>query len=213
MKKLFFLIILISSISYGQDTTKKKSPYEIKNPSISIVLPTPQKDNAGINFATQFRGSAALPDSAIDKREKHLKNIRQLTFEGENAEAYFSPDEKHLCFQARGKGVGLCDQIYTMTLDGKNVKRISTGFGRTTCSYYYPSGDKILYASTHEMYNGDCPPEPDHSKGYVWPLYKGYDIFIADTNGAIVSRITQDTLYYDAEATISPKGDRMVVTS
>ncbi|MFI5263996.1 MAG: TolB family protein [Candidatus Kapaibacterium sp.] len=216
MKKLLILIfILVSfSASMAQDTTKKPSPYEIKNPSISVVIhPSDKKDNAGINFATQFRGVTTLPDSAVDKREKHLKNIRQLTFEGENAEAYFSPDEKHLSFQARGKGEGVCDQIYTMTLDGKNVKRISTGFGRTTCSYYYPSGDKILYSSTHEMYDRKCPPEPDRSKGYVWPIYKGYDIYIADTNGTLISRLTQDSLYYDAEATISPYGDRIVLTS
>ncbi len=216
MKILFilFLIVCISDISRAQDTTKKKSPYEIKNPSISVVIHPPQKtDNAGINFATQFRGAKPLPDSLTDKREKHLKNIRQLSFEGENAEAYFSPDEKHLVFQARGKGNGICDQIYTMTLDGKNVKRISTGYGRTTCAYYFPSGDKILFSSTHEMYGGECPPEPDRSKGYVWPLYKGYDIHIADTSGKLIGRLTQDTLFYDAETTISATGDRMVLTS
>jgi TolB protein len=215
MKKLFLFILLLSftTAAIAQDTTKRKSPYEIRNPSIGIVVPPAAKDNAGINFATQFRGAQPVPDTVIDKREKHLRNIRQLTFEGENAEAYFSPDERHLCFQARGKGPGVCDQIFTMTLDGKNVKRISTGFGRTTCSYYLPSGDKILYSSTHELYNRECPPEPDRSKGYVWPLYKGYDIYIADTNGALVSRLTQDTLYYDAEATISPIGDRVVLTS
>ena len=100
-----------------------------------------------------------------------------------------------------------------MTLDGKNVKRISTGFGRTTCSYFLPSGDRILFASTHERLGGACPPEPDRSKGYVWPLYKEYDIFIADTNGEIITRLTMDSLYYDAEATVSPKGDRIVLTS
>jgi TolB protein len=210
----FIFVICIVSSSFAQDTTKKKSPYEIKNPTISVgILPPERKDNAGINFGRQFRGATPLPDSAIDKREKHLKNIRQLTFEGENAEAYFSPDEKHLSFQARGKGEGVCDQIYTMTLDGKNVKRISTGYGRTTCSYYFPSGDKILFSSTHEMYGGSCPPEPDKSKGYVWPLYKGYDIHIADTSGKLIGKLTQDTTYYDAETTISPKGDRMVLTS
>jgi TolB protein len=215
MKRLLILFAILgfSSICNGQDTSKRKSPYEIKNPSISIVIPAPQSDNSGINLVTQFPGAKQLPDSFIDKRERHLKNVRQLTFEGENAEAYFSPDEKHLSFQARGKGEGVCDQIYTMTLDGKNVKRISTGYGRTTCSYYLPSGDNILFSSTHESYDGKCPPEPDKSKGYVWPLYTGYDIHIADTNGKLIGRLTQDTVYYDAETTISPKGDRMVLTS
>ena len=139
-----FLAIFLCSQSYAQDTTKK-SPYEIRNPTIGVVIHAPEKkDNSGINFSTQFHGAAPLPKAFKDKREKHLKNIRQLTFEGENAEAYLSPDEKHLVFQARGKGTGVCDQIYTMTLDGKNVKRISTGYGRTTCAYYFPTGDKIL---------------------------------------------------------------------
>lgn len=210
---ILFFALLICRESFAQDSTKK-SPYEIKNPSISIIIHPPgQKDNSGINLSTQFPGAKPLLQSLYDKREKHLRNIRQLTFEGENAEAYLSPDEKHLVFQARGKEQGSCDQIYTMTLDGKNVRRISTGYGRTTCAYYFPDGDKILFSSTHENYDGNCPPEPDHSKGYVWPLYKGYDIHIADTTGKLISRITQDTLYYDAETTISPKGDRMVITS
>ncbi|MEP7235909.1 MAG: hypothetical protein ABI778_11500, partial [Ignavibacteriota bacterium] len=210
----FFLASLLVQTVFAQDTTKK-SPYEIRNPSINVVIPPApaQKDNSGVNTSSQFPGAKPLPSSLYDKREKHLKNIRQLTFEGENAEAYLSPDEKHLVFQARGKDKGSCDQIFTMTLDGKNVKRISTGYGRTTCAYYLPSGDKILYSSTHESYGGDCPPEPDHTKGYVWPLYRGYDIHIADTSGKLVGRLTQDTTYYDAETTVSPQGDRMVVTS
>ena len=215
MKILLILILTIFLVntSSAQDKSKK-SPYEIRNPTIGVVIRPPEKkDNSGIIFSTQFPGAKLLPDSFIDKREKHLKNIRQLSFEGENAEAYLSPDEKHLVFQARGKETGECDQIYTMTLDGKNVKRISTGYGRTTCAYYFPTGDKILYSSTHEIYGSECPPEPDRSKGYVWPLYKGYDIHIADTSGKLIGRLTQDTTFYDAETTISPTGDRMIITS
>ncbi len=100
-----------------------------------------------------------------------------------------------------------------MPLDGSRVKRISNGAGRTTCSYFLPGNDKILYSSTQGMYSGLCPPEPDFSKGYVWPLYKGYDIYVADTNGKVIRQITFDTLYYDAESTVSPKGDRIVFTS
>ncbi|MEI8135531.1 MAG: hypothetical protein WCH46_10750 [bacterium] len=216
MKTILIVILGISifSTAGAQDSTKK-SPYEIRDPKIGVVI-LPQKnahDNSGINFARQFPGAKVLADTFLDKREKHLRNLRQLSFEGENAEAYLSPDEKHITFQARGAGKNDCDQIFTMTLDGKNVKRISTGYGRTTCSYYYPTNDLILYSSTHDMFGGDCPPEPDHSKGYVWPLYKGYDVFIADTNGKLISRLTDDTLYYDAETTISPTGDKMVVTS
>ena len=80
----------------------------------------------------------ALPE------EKHLRNLRQLTFGGENAEAYFSADGKQLIFQSTRDGHG-CDQIYTMNIDGSNVKIVSIGEGRTTCSYFFPNGKRILY--------------------------------------------------------------------
>lgn len=142
--------------------------------------------------------------------EKFLANVRQLTFGGENAEAYLSFDEKQLIFQSRSVGQD-CDQIYIMNLDGSNKRLVSTGKGRTTCSYFLPDGKTILYASTHAA-SPDCPPPPDFSKGYTWALYKGYDIFFADTNGANLRQITT-TPGYDAEATVSPVGDKIVFTS
>lgn len=207
-KKLLLVFIAISSASLAQP----KSDYEIKNPAVSINTYRSDKSNSGIDKQKQFHASVALPSSQYLKEEKHLKNIVQLTFEGENAEAYFSPDGKHLTFQARGKGDGLCDQIYTMNIDGTNVKEISTGYGRTTCSYYLPKNDRVLYASTFQA-NSACPPEPDHTKGYVWPLYKSYDIYLADTNGLTLGQYTVDTSYYDAEATVSPTGDHIIFTS
>ena len=102
-------------------------------------------------------------------QEVHLRNIRQLTFEGENAEAYFSFDGTKLIFQSTPRAGG-CDQIYTMSLDGGDVEMLSTGQGRTTCSYYYPAGDKILYSSTHHFAEA-CPAVPDFSRGYVWAVY------------------------------------------
>src|SRR5262245_8321798 len=110
--------------------------------------------------------SLALP------QEEHLRNVRQLTFGGQNAEAYFSADDKYLIFQHQGEGVP-CDQIYTIpvdTSDGKPAtpKLVSTGKGRTTCGYFFPSGKRILFSSTHEA-SPECPPKPDYSKGYVWP--------------------------------------------
>src|SRR5215208_5866312 len=98
--------------------------------------------------------------------EKHLTNIKQLSFGGENAEAYFSSDGKQLSFQSKRDGRG-CDQIYTMNSDGTNVRMVSNGEGRTTCSYFYKDRKKILYASTFKA-NKECPPNPDFSKGYVW---------------------------------------------
>ncbi len=145
-----------------------------------------------------------------DSREVHLANVRQLTFEGQNAEAYFSFDGTRLTFQ-RTPREGGCDQIYTMKLDGSDRRPVSQGSGRTTCSYYYPSGDRILYASTH-LWGDACPADPDMSKGYVWAVYPTYDIFVADGSGGPPVQLTA-TWGYDAEATISPAGDRIVFTS
>ena len=139
----------------------------------------------------------------------HLANLRQLTFGGENAEAYFSADGTRLIFQSKRDGAG-CDQIYTMRIDGSEVRRVSTGKGRTTCSYFYPDGRSILYASTHAAADA-CPPDPDFSHGYVWPVYASYDIYRADPDGSNLRPLTT-TPGYDAEATIGPDG-RVVFTS
>lgn len=163
----------------------------------------------GISSNIAFGQAKLLPDSSLIPQEKHLKNIRQLTFEGENAEAYLSFDDKHLTFQSHISDKE-CDQIYTMNLYGGDKKLVSTGKGRTTCSYYLPNGN-ILYASTH-LGGDECPPEPDKSKGYVWPLYDTYDIFLATSEGKIVKQLTHEN-GYDAEATVSPTGDKIVFTS
>jgi Tol biopolymer transport system component len=141
--------------------------------------------------------------------ESHLSNIRQLTFGGENAEAYFSADGKRLIFQATRDG-GRCDQMFTMNIDGSDLRRISSGEGRTTCGYYYPDGQHVLYASTHGG-GRECPPLPDFSRGYVWPIYSSYEIYRARPDGSGVEPLTT-TPGYDAEATIGPDG-RIVFTS
>ncbi len=142
--------------------------------------------------------------------EKHLSGIRQLTFGGQNAEAYFSFDGKKLIFQSQ-RNPFHCDQIFIMNTDGTETHLVSTGKGRTTCSFFYPDGKHILYASTH-LADPECPPLPDFSKGYVWKIYRGYDIFMADTNGTIQKRLTE-TEGYDAEAVVSPHGDKIAFTS
>lgn len=141
--------------------------------------------------------------------EKHIKNIKQLTFGGENAEAYFSFDGKELVFQSTRNGYK-ADQIYTMNLDGSGVQMVSTGKGRCTCSYFLPDGE-ILFSSTHH-YNPEPPPPPDRSKGYAWPIYSSYDIFVAGKDGSNLQRLT-NSWGYDAEATVSPLGDKIVFTS
>lgn len=151
--------------------------------------------------------------------ETHFKNLQQLTFGGDNAEAYFSFDGKYLVFQKTNPAEGIsCDQIWMGKIPGPgekfNPKLVSTGTGRTTCAYFYPDGKHILYGSTH-LGNKECPPIPDRSKygnKYIWAVYKDFDIFKADTNGKIVKRLTK-TKGYDAEATLSPKGDKILFTS
>jgi len=158
--------------------------------------------------------SAADPGVAVlrepEPGERHFAALHQLTFEGENAEAYYSIDGRHLIFQRRAAGEYDCDQIYTMGVDGSNRTLVSTGRGKTTCSYFFPSGDRILYSSTH-LKSPECPPPPDFSRGYVWPL-EDFDIFTAAPDGSDLQVLFQSD-EYDAEATISEDGSRIVFTS
>ncbi len=141
--------------------------------------------------------------------EKHLSNIKQLTFGDENAEAYFSIDDKRLIFQSsHGQK---CDQIFIMNADGSDKQMVSSGKGRTTCSYFFPDGKHILYASTQGG-SPECPPPPDFAKGYRWMLYPDYDIYVADADGKNVKNLTH-TPGYDAEATISRDGKHIAFTS
>jgi Tol biopolymer transport system component len=152
--------------------------------------------------------SPSSPASLVLPQERHLRNMKQLTFDGENAEAYFSFDGKRLTFQSTAGRE--CDQIYTMNIDGTDRKLVSTGKGRTTCSFYYPDGRHLLYASTH--LGGDaCPAPPSMDQGYVWGVFDSYDIFRADADGSNLTRLTK-TPGYDAEATIARDG-RVVFTS
>jgi Tol biopolymer transport system component len=143
------------------------------------------------------------PAAQSDATEQHLSNVRQLTFEGENAEAYFSFDGRRLILQST-RGGAACDQIYKMNVDGTGLTRVSSGKGRTTCGFFYPDGTHILYAST--VRGGDaCPPKPDFSRGYVWPVYETYDIYRANADGSGLEALTS-TPGYDAEATIAKDG-------
>ena len=141
--------------------------------------------------------------------EVHLRNIRQLTFGGQNAEAYFSASGRLITFQSARDGYG-CDQQYVMNLDGSQVHRISTGTGRTTCGYFYDRDRRVFFASTHGA-SPDCPPQPDISQGYVWRL-DDYDIYTSRPDGSDLWRLT-NTPGYDAEGTLSPDGRTIVFTS
>ncbi|MBZ5598828.1 MAG: hypothetical protein LAN83_10930 [Acidobacteriia bacterium] len=177
----------------------------MKKSSFPLVL-------LGLLAVVLLRQSPAQTTPATDAgtEEKHLRNIRQLTFGGQNAEAYFSADGKKLIFQSTRDALK-CDQIFTMNIDGSDVRMVSTGKGRTTCSYIYPNGKKILYASTH-LGSAECPPKPDYSKGYVWGVYSTFDIFTANPDGSGLQQLTT-TPGYDAEAVISEDGKKIVFTS
>ena len=142
--------------------------------------------------------------------ETRFANLNQLTFEGENAEAYFSSDGQQLIFQRRHQGEYDCDQIFTISVAGGQSTLVSTGLGRTTCAYFFPDAQRILYSSTH-LTGEECPPPPDFRRGYVWALYD-FDIFTAAPDGSDIQILFQ-TSGYDAEATIAPDGSRIVFTS
>jgi Tol biopolymer transport system component len=159
----------------------------------------------------------AQQDTVQFEGETHFKNVQQLTFGGDNAEAYWSFDSKRIIFQKTNPKEGIvCDQIFMGNLPLTqaapfNYKLVSTGKGRTTCAYFMKDGKHIIYASTHQ---GDaaCPPPVDRAKygnKYIWPLYNTYDIFMADTNGQVVKQLTT-AKGYDAEATLSYDGKKMI---
>lgn len=151
-------------------------------------------------------------------QEKHLKNLKQLTFGGDNAEAYFSPDGKKLSFQSNNKKWGLeCDQIFSMDIEKASLDsnympiRISNGLGRTTCSYFMPDGKEILYAST-QLGSPSCPKETHIPGKYLWAIHSTYDIYVGSQDGKS-KRLLTETPGYDAEATVSPLGNKIVFTS
>jgi Tol biopolymer transport system component len=149
---------------------------------------------------------ASLP---AESGERHLRNIRQLTAGGENAEAYFSADGRRLVFQSTRNGRA-CDQEFVMNVDGSGLHRVSTGTGKTTCGFFYANDQRVLFGSSHAL-EQDCPPRPDPSKGYVWGL-DPFDIYTAKPDGSDLRRLTNYGVY-TAEAVVSPDGRRIVFTS
>jgi Tol biopolymer transport system component len=142
--------------------------------------------------------------------ERHLRNIRQLTFSGNNAESYFSKSGRQLIFQRQEKVDSACDQEYIMNIDGSGMRRISNGLGRTTCGYFYANDTRVLYSSTFKS-SPECPPVPDRSHGYVWPL-SPLEIYTSKPDGSDLRQLTSDGSY-NAEATLSPDGGRIIFTS
>jgi Tol biopolymer transport system component len=172
-------------------------------------------DTSTDTTAEEVVDTTTTPSLAFEK-EVHLKNVQQLTFGGNNAEAYFSFDNSHLVFQSDNPAWGVeCDQIYYMPISGNEGGQsplLSTGKGRTTCAYFMPDNKSILYASTH-LGGDECPQMQRPANGlYTWPIFKDFDIFVADLEGNITKQLTNHP-GYDAEATLSPDGSMIVFTS
>ncbi|MDB4257636.1 hypothetical protein N9837_00815, partial [bacterium] len=181
--------------------------------SFSCKNETTKTSNSKTNTET-----STIKDTLIYPEEVHFKSLRQVTFGGDNAEAYWSFDDKQLVFQSNNTkwNVG-CDQMFLMDAnetftDSIAPPMLSTGKGRTTCAYFLPDNKHIIYASTH-LGDENCPNTPLRKNGkYIWPIYDSYDIFVADLEGNIVKQLTNE-IGYDAEPTVSPKGDKIVFTS
>ncbi len=191
-----------------------------KIPQLIVIVLVVMQTTCGVFKKNERSAINSLPcDSLILPNETHFVNMRQLTFGGDNAEAYWSYDSKQLVFQKTYEKEGIsCDQIYYGTLpkDNNNAfepKRLSSGEGRTTCSYFTKNGQSILYASTHDFASA-CPPVPDKKLigKYVWPLYTEFEIYIKNIKTNVVTRLTNNK-YYDAEGTVSPDGSKLVFTS
>jgi len=184
------LCLILLSIAQQQSQPQKSAPRSLSGPG-PVVNGTPD-------------------DPLRDPREVHLRNVKQITFGGQNAEAYFSFDGKRLIFQST-RPPYFCDQMFIMNVDGSDVHLVSTGKGRTTCGYFYPDGKHILFSSTH-LISPDCPPRPDYSKGYVWGVYSSFRIFYATDRGEILKQLAPAP-GYNAESTLSGDGKKIVFTS
>lgn len=195
MKRILFLVLTVAFLACKND-----------------------KNTISESNKTTQQNSVKTENSLIYPEETHFKSLRQVTFGGDNAEAYWSFDDKQLVFQSNNPKWNLsCDQMFvfnaTDTLSNNVIPpMVSTGKGRTTCSYFMPDNKHIIYASTH-LADANCPEVPAKENGkYIWPIYDSFDIFVADLEGNIVKQLTHEK-GYDAEPTVSPKGDKIVFTS
>lgn len=202
--------LLILHIHYSQLRMKKILGF-------SIVLSLITSCNGSHSTETDGQSGATYVSKVHYDQEKHLANVKQLTWGGDNAEAYFSFNGKSLSFQSNNPTWGLnCDQIFSLDWQDDSLLLtkpipVSNGLGRTTCSYYLPGDTSILYASTFAALDA-CPDVPDRSQGYVWPIYPTFDIYVSNLKGEVIDTLISNP-GYDAEATVSPKGDKIVFTS
>ena len=162
----------------------------------------------GLALIAGLLGVACASDPLRLPGETHLRNIRQLTFGGQNAEAYWSYGDDELIFQS-SRGDMQCDQIFRIDLATGEETRLSPG-ASNTCAFFIPGDEQVLWASTSSA-GLECPPKPDRSKGYVWPIHADAEIYLSDRDGQDIRNISNSP-GYDAEATISADG-RVIFTS
>jgi TolB protein len=196
------------------DTAKKQTPvYSIRNPRVLMENENKKRiDNANITFATQFAGAYAVAQGP-DVDTRLLRNVQQLTFGGENLAPSFSPDGKRIVFEARSLDDVTCRQIFSMDLNGQDVRRISTGKGEALDGTFSSKGDRVLFTSTHANLDGACPPVTDHEIRWRIPVYGMYDIYVSDTLGKDIKPMTADGKFYDGMPAISPDNRKIVFSS
>ena len=212
------LSILFASTAAAQtapkDTVEQKPApvsYQVRNPRI-IMSSEGQKpiDNANVTYAAQFGGAFALkPEPGQD----FLANIQQLTFGGENLAPSFSPDGQRIVFEARSFSNVTCRQVFSITIDGKDPRRISTGKGEALWATFSPKGERVLYTSTHAMIDGACPPPTDLELKNPIAINALYDLYVADSNGQLITPVTDDKKVFDGLAAISPDNKKIVFSS
>ncbi len=149
-----------------------------------------------------------------------LSGVRQLTFEGHRAgEGYFSPDGTKIVFQSEREPGNPFYQIYLLDLESGETRRVSPGVGKTTCAWMHPSGRTVLFASTHLDPKAREKQELEvaarssaGSRRYAWDFDDEYDLFSINLESGGPRRLTR-ARGYDAEASYSPDGTRIVFTS
>ena len=182
----------------------------VASSSLFLLSACGGKSSQGTASAAPATTKASTTYWKPDSGERHLKNIRQLTFGGNNAESYFSRDNKQLIFQRQEQVDAGCDQQYLMNIDGSDMRRVSNGEGRTTCGFFYDGDKRILYSSTFK-FDRACPTPPDKSQGYVWPL--GHlEIYTSKLDGSDLKQLTSNGAY-NAETTVSYDGKKLIFTS
>jgi len=169
---------------------------------------------------TTFAAAASAADSGVATEARFLSHTRQLIFEGRRSgEGYFSPDGKALIFQSEREPGNPFYQIYTLDFETGDIARVSPGIGKTTCSFFRPGSDEVLFSSTHLDPESVAKQKAElefrasgQQRRYSWDYDEHMDIFSAHRDGSNVRQLTTAP-GYDAEASFSPDGKLIVFCS